>query len=287
MRIGLGLEQQDVANALGINAAVISRHENDRRHVGEEAVLRYAKFYGVTLDFLLDGPSMKTTSRKRSTVVGPAATRGDRLRQLREDRGFVKLAPTARMIGVNPVTMTHHEKGLREITRQAAELYARFFNVPAGFILFGDDLPGETLVDIVGQIEAGGNIRTMQTGEDVRRVAIPTGMSARQVNGAPRPTLVAFEVTCDSLYPTYFRGDVVIVARDQGPILPLSVNERECIVTTASGDVKLGIIRSEGEDYYSIIGPHAPPLFHVRLQSAAPVLQIHRGLLRNNYVAAD
>jgi DNA-binding XRE family transcriptional regulator len=136
VRLGLGLDQQVVSKALGIAPTVISKHEHDRRNVSEEAALRYAKYYGIPVEHLLDAPKEKRPPKDVDVIPrfqGEPKSRGERLERLRQSRGFMKLAPTARMIGINPTTMTHHEKGLREITRQAAELYARFFPRPGWF----------------------------------------------------------------------------------------------------------------------------------------------------------
>lgn len=116
---------------------------------------------------------------------------------------------------------------------------------------------------------------------EVRRVPTPAGLTSASSKNGVQPKLVAFVVIGDDLYPAYFHGDVVVVAQEQGTIEPIDVNGRECIVTTASGDNMLGIVKSEGEDYYSIVGPHAPPQFHIRLLSADPVLQIFRGVMRS------
>jgi transcriptional regulator with XRE-family HTH domain len=276
VRVGLGLEQAHVAHALGVNAAVVSRHEHGRRGIAEETALRYAKYYGVPVDFLLcrDKPADPIVATATVSKQKPR-TRGDRLRELRLARGYVKLAPTARMIGVNPTTMTHHEKGLREITRRQAEIYGAFFRVPASFILFGDDLPAQNLVPIVGRIIAGGRVEEMPTTDnEIKRVAVPA---------AQNQELEAYAVTGDELYPAYFPGDVVFCAKGTGrggKIERLEINDRECIVITASGDKQIRVVKAEPNERYSLFGPHAPPQFHVRLRAAWPVVQINRGMLR-------
>jgi len=276
VRTGLGLEQTHVAQALGVDPAVVNRHEHDKRGVSEEAALRYAKYYGVPVEFLLQGPKTLATNHD-AVIAGIPKTRGERLTFIRRQRGFVKLAPTARMIGVNPITMNHHERGLREITRQAAELYAGFFGVTAGYILFGEGLPEENFASIVGQIASGGRVNDMPvigSGEEVRRVAVPPMPWM-----ADNHQLEVYEVVGDDLYPVYFNGDVIVVQCNDGPVSALDINGRECIVTTASGEKLLRLVKYEGEDHYTIFSPHAPPQFGVRLRAALPVRSIHRGML--------
>lgn len=286
--MGLGLEQQHVAQALGIDATVISRHEKGRRGISEEAALRYAKYYGVPVDYILDGPAIVMPKHDKPVAKnvpesGIPKSRGQRLHDLRRGRGYVKLAPTARMIGVNPITMQHHEKGLREITRQAAEMYARFFGVPAGYILFGEDLPKTQYAHIVGYITAGGRVSAMPhsvTVREERRVPIAAAIPA-STDAELKQDILAYLVQGDELFPAYFDGDVVLCSQGAGEISPLEVNGCECIVTTPSGEVLLRIVKPEGEGKYTIFGHNMPPQFGVRLVTAWPVVQINRGRARN------
>jgi transcriptional regulator with XRE-family HTH domain len=271
VRRGLGLEQQDVAIVFGVDTSVISRHERDKRGLAEETALRYAKYYGVDVDFLL----CRDVLPKTETVTLPqATTRGARLRELRVARGYKRIAPCARMIGVNVVTMTQHELDLRDISRQRAEVYAAFFRVPAGYILFGEALPAQNLVDIVGTIAAGGRVDDMPPqGSEIKQITVPA---------AQGHDLAAYVVTGDDLYPALFHGDVVLCSKPNGHIDALEINNRECIVTTASGEKLIRVVKAESEGRFSLFGPHGPPQFNVRLRSAAPVIQINRGQLRTS-----
>lgn len=271
VRRGLGLEQQDVAVVFGVDPAVISRHEQDKRGLAEETALRYAKYYGVDVDFLLCRDVLET---KEAAPLPKGSTRGARLRQLRIQRGYKRLAACARMIGVNSVTMTHHEMGLRDITRARAEVYAAFFRVPASYILFGEGLPEQHMVDILGTIMAGGRVNDMppQTSE-VRQISVPAAQAL---------DLVAYVVSGDELYPALFHGDVVLCGKANGRIDALEINNRECIVTTASGEKLIRVVKAETDGRFSLFGPHGPPQFGVRLRSAMPVIQINRGQLRSS-----
>jgi len=283
VRLGLGLDQQVVAEQLGIDPTQISRHERDRRKVSEETALRYAKYYGVKVDFLLQGPSpqpfppntyIESGDHGKIPESGIPKSRGQRLQDLRKGRGYVKLAPTARMIGVNPITMTHHEKGLREITRQAAEVYARFFNVTAGWILWGEDLPAGNFAPIVGVINGDGRVNDMP--ESVTPGVEDRVPIAALADGTDPQEVVAFLIGDNSLYPRYAEGDVVLSNKVSGEISPLDINDCECIVTTPSGETSLRFVKPEGEGRFTIYHHNIPPEFGVRLVSAWPVVQVNR-----------
>jgi transcriptional regulator with XRE-family HTH domain len=269
VRRGLGLDQNDVAVIFGVDASVISRHEQDKRGVAEETALRYAKFYGVDVDFLLCRDVLEKTDE---VPLPQASTRGARLRQLRIARGYKRLSACARMIGVNSVTMTHHEMGLREISRARAEVYADFFRVPAAYILFGEPLPEQSLVDIVGMIVAGGRIIDMPPqGSEIRQITVPAAQAL---------DLLAYVVSGDELYPALFHGDVVLCGKPNGHIDPLEINNRECVVITASGERIIRVVKAETDGRFSLFGTQGPPQFGVRLRSAMPVVQINRGQCR-------
>jgi transcriptional regulator with XRE-family HTH domain len=274
IRTGLGLGQERVAKTLGMNPAQISRHEHDKVMFSPPVALRYASFFGVDIDYLMCADRPPPERPPMADTIPPnAATPGARLKTLRLSRGFKKLTPCARLIGVNAITMNHHELGLREITSQRAQVYARFFRVPASYILFGEYLPVQKTVDIVGWIEAGGQVIDMPPGgNEVRTVSIPA------VEGQD---LIAYAVIGEGLYPTYFHGDVVLTSKPNGHVDPLAVNNRECIVETASGARLIRVVKAEANGRFSIFGPHSPPQMHVRLRRAMPVVQINRGQLRD------
>lgn len=62
----------------------------------------------------------------------------DRLRRLRLDLGFATAADACVRFGWPVGTYRSHENGHRELSRKAAELYARAYKTTAGFLLFGE-----------------------------------------------------------------------------------------------------------------------------------------------------
>jgi transcriptional regulator with XRE-family HTH domain len=274
VREGLGKAQEETAAAIGIHPTQISRHENDRKPFATKTALRYAEYFGVDVDYLLCRDiNAHMASWGEPPPADPTATPGTRLRELRAARGFKTRTACARLLGVNHVTMMHHEMGLRQITARRAQLYADFFRVPASYILYGENLPTPDFVALVGTIEAGGRVIDMPPhGSEVRQIPAPVGLAQ---------DLIAYAVIGDDLYPSYFHGDVVMTTRPNGQIDAIAVNNRECIVTTASNEHLIRIVKAEEDGRFSIFGPHGPPQTRIRLKHAVPVLQINRGQLRN------
>lgn len=64
----------------------------------------------------------------------------DRLRRLRLDLGFATAADVCARFGWPVGTYRSHENGHRELSRKAAETYARALKTTAGFLLFGERL---------------------------------------------------------------------------------------------------------------------------------------------------
>jgi len=91
----------------------------------------------------------------------------DRLRKAREDAGYPTPSEAARALPrlINRNTLISNENGNREVSRKAAEKYAKAFGVSAGWILYGDghaddgpgadDLPVFTDVPLISWVSAG------------------------------------------------------------------------------------------------------------------------------------
>lgn len=70
----------------------------------------------------------------------------DRLRKLRLSLGFQTAADACARFGWPVGTYRSHENGNRELSRKAAESYARAFKTTAGFLLFGEQT-SETMLN--------------------------------------------------------------------------------------------------------------------------------------------
>lgn len=56
LRIDKDLSQEDIANFLGIKQTVYSRYETGKNDMKIEFLLKLAKFYGVSADYILGLP---------------------------------------------------------------------------------------------------------------------------------------------------------------------------------------------------------------------------------------
>lgn len=59
LRIEKGLSQQELADILKINRATLGNWEIDRTSPGYSTLCKIAKYFNVTIDYLLNGESMK------------------------------------------------------------------------------------------------------------------------------------------------------------------------------------------------------------------------------------
>lgn len=64
LRLDNGLTMDEVAKAIGINKSDISRYENEITKPNAEVVIKFAKYYGVTTDYLLGLTTEKKTKKK-------------------------------------------------------------------------------------------------------------------------------------------------------------------------------------------------------------------------------
>jgi transcriptional regulator with XRE-family HTH domain len=276
VRATLGIPAQVVCAALNIDPAQLSRHETGARGIGSETIAKYAEYYGVDYDFLVGKAVMSSAPNDTSWTLQD--TPGKRLKALRRSRGYPSPTNAARALGMSTVTMNQHERDLRSITTMAAERYAAFYRVSPAHILFGAPLPTQTSVPIVGYLGVGGTVIDMTpNGTELREIPAPVGQNV---------DLVAYRVIGDHLYPVLHDGDVVLAEKPNGaPIDANRINNRECIVTAATGEKQIRVVRAESNGRYSVFGYHMPPQFNVKLVEACVVVQINRGQLRG--VAAN
>lgn len=66
----------------------------------------------------------------------------DRLKEARVRAGYKTPAEAARVVReLNKNTLTSHENGNRDLSKQAAVKYGRIFNVDPGWLLYGTNTP--------------------------------------------------------------------------------------------------------------------------------------------------
>jgi len=83
----------------------------------------------------------------------------DRLKQARIAAGYDTPTDAAKAIrDINRNTLTSHENGNRDISRKAAERYAHYFDVSAGWLLYGEEgeeARTEYRIPVVSMVSAG------------------------------------------------------------------------------------------------------------------------------------
>lgn len=90
---------------------------------------------------------------------------GDRLRQAREEAGFKSRRQAAERLGIGYTTLSAHESGQNSISADAAQTYAKAFNVSPSWLIFGDeaDVP-RSYVDAVPEIRFAPVVGWVQAG---------------------------------------------------------------------------------------------------------------------------
>jgi hypothetical protein len=186
----------------------------------------------------------------------------ERLKRLRISAGYETATDAAKAIGCKVITYLHHENGRRKISRGAAEEYARFYRVPAGSLLYGEQLQTIKPVPILGFVLDRGEVRMMTDitafASDPPKIQIGT-------------ELVAFVVETDELWPAYRRGDTIYCDRD-GSIRNLSeLSGKDCFVQLEDGTQLLRQVVHQAGDRVTLIAYGGPPMLNVRIISAQRV----------------
>lgn len=148
-------------------------------------------------------------------------TPADRLSALRKRR-YSTAAAAADALGKANSTYTQHENGLREISRNAAIEYARFFGTTVDYILRGK-----------GQQTAGKSFTLPMLGKVGAGAVVD--LVAEEVPGAPLDEVrISFdgdfvlEITGDSMWPRFMPGERIVV--EGQPVNPESLVGRYAVV---------------------------------------------------------
>lgn len=100
-------------------------------------------------------------------------TPGDRLKTIRENRGYETAKDAAIAMGVPIATYTHHEKADRHLPARRAAEYAEFFKTTPEFLLYGK---GDDPVEHVPLIAPNGE----DTGRTITFPMLPTTITRAQ-----------------------------------------------------------------------------------------------------------
>jgi SOS-response transcriptional repressor LexA len=153
----------------------------------------------------------------------------DRLRAVMLTAGCKTAAEAARRYtDINQNTLTSHLNGNRDLSRKAAQDYARIFETTAGWLLYGDeaetdrsdvDVPLLSLIS-AGHLRAGPTIMP----EDVEKWI--------RVADLPRGDWVAFRVEGDSMNLVAPEGSVILVDRSDRKL----INDRYYVFLLDAGE---------------------------------------------------
>lgn len=196
---------------------------------------------------------------------------GGRLRWARLKRSYETATDAAKGMGATTSTYTHHENGTRPLTRQAAERYAKFFQVRPEWLLWGDGVPseGEFDVPVLGYVGAGAEITPVDDH------AMGAGLDAVERPPGLRAGAVAAAVRGQSQYPAYRDGDVIVW--DEDPSRPEDVLGEECVVKLSDGRMFVKVLaRGSRPGFFTLLSYNAEPILDQEVEWAAPIRWIAR-----------
>jgi DNA-binding XRE family transcriptional regulator len=202
-------------------------------------------------------------------MMSDKTTVAKRLKRAREQAGYATAADFARAWNFNSTTYYHHENGRRDIRPDIAKRYAAILKLPAGMLLYGEQLQSVASVRIVGQIAATGQIVLQSSGISAQSVVLPNASE-----------LVGLRVLGDDLYPAYRAGDVVFhrpLNAESGFAISM-LHGCECVVELEDGSILLRQIVVQSDGRATLIAYHAPPLINQTIVAAAPVEVVQRAL---------
>ena len=205
-----------------------------------------------------------------SAIEGaPLLKASERLEAVRLQRGYRTAVSAANAIGVNPTTYLHHENGIRPLSRQAADVYGRFYRVAAGYLLYGETSVFIQNVPIMGSVGRGGLVTRVPSHGAAMTVRAP---------GESTKRLTAYTIDTDDLEPVYFRGDIIFFDSDVYAAVPElgRLDGRDCIVTTTDERELVRLIAVAQDGSVALGTASNRPELDVRLSFGARIEWVHR-----------
>lgn len=191
----------------------------------------------------------------------------ERLKWARERRNVGDATAAARRFGWNENTYRSHENGTRDLSRKAAENYAKAFRVTSGWLLYGEGNPEAAPVFVrpEGYIGAGAEVIPV----DSDGGGLSEGDEVELPPGAPPDTKPVI-VRGESMYPRYFDGEKLFYVKEDRP--PEELIGRECVVRLADGRTLVKILRrGSRRKVYNLESWNAPLMEDQKVEWAAPV----------------
>ncbi len=141
----------------------------------------------------------------------------DRLKQARAAAGFETPTDAANAFprDINKNTLISNENGNRDISRKAAEKYAKLFGVDAGWLLYGTEGASQTAdidVPLLSLVSAG-NLRSQPSVSEhdiIRRI---------KVGELPKGDWIALQVDGDSMDRVAPDGAIILVDRSDDRLI--------------------------------------------------------------------
>lgn len=214
--------------------------------------------------------AVPTEGTERVATI-PDRAMAQRLRQAREAK-FPTARAAASRHGWVESTYGNHESASRTISYKRAILYSTAFGVRFDW-LWSNEGPmyeQERRVKVFGGLGAGGLINMPDN------IALPQDQLG-DVDYPPdaKGEFLAYRVTGDFNFPAFFDGDVIYTAP---PAEPDGSIGKQCVVTLASGETRVGILaRAAAASLYILTAFNASPLVDVAVAQAAPIVWIKRG----------
>lgn len=196
-------------------------------------------------------------------------TVSDRLIEARKAAGYPSARAAAAAMGVSYYTYAQHENNTqgREVPRDAAIRYARFFQVSLEWLLTGAGHPGRgTKIAVVCYVGAGAEVHPINDyprGQGLEKVDPPQGVTE----------CVAAIIRGDSMHPLR-DGWLIFWHRDQDGV-PEECIGKLCVVQIKDGPMLVkDLRRGSRKGRYNLESWNAAPREDVRLEWAAQVIDI-------------
>ncbi|NPV52169.1 MAG: helix-turn-helix domain-containing protein [Firmicutes bacterium] len=136
-----GLLQRELAHQVNLSRVAITYYEQGKRFPDRDTLIKLAKFFNVSLDYLLGASDIKRqpdgildTRDEILDTREASSDLGTRLRELRMARGL-RQEDVAAVIGVTPEAIGMYENGKREPKGEILVALADFFSVPVDYLL--------------------------------------------------------------------------------------------------------------------------------------------------------
>jgi transcriptional regulator with XRE-family HTH domain len=192
-----------------------------------------------------------------------------RLKRARQAAGFQTAASFAREKGINETSYQHHENGTRRLTPETAKAYGALLNLPPSALLYGEHLPEEVGIPIVGFVSSHGTIFHFT---DSTPQTLVGPFDAHR-------GYVAYRILGNDLHPAYRDGDHILcrpLGRRQYRLFEISGHD--CVVKIADGSILLRQVIAQSETTAALVAYAGPPLEQQTVVEITLVEQIIRAL---------